>query len=191
MFIKLRTILLMTTLVKNRPQNAALLCCHFARNFAYYSVFRQSPHLGETGFWLTVHGNFIDICVLEWCKLFGNKNGIYHWRRTLTDPERFCLELLNSHGINETELKRLWKEVKDYRDDFVAHSEKQETTPIPNMNIPYLLVEFYFRKLLLDFPTLQTNSSLPAHFDQYYDARLKEAEVELLHAKNRVHENGN
>lgn len=142
----------MTPSVTNRPQNAALLCCHFARNFAYYSVFRQSPHLGETGFWLTVHGNFIDICVLEWCKLFGNRNGIYHWQRTLTDPDRFRHELLNSHGIDEARLKRLWKEVKDYRDGFVAHSEEQETTPHPKHepSIPHSRI--LLQKVVVGFP---------------------------------------
>ena len=171
----------------DRARKAALLCCHFARNFAYYSVFRKSPDIGKEGFWLTIHGNFIDACVLEWCKLFGNRNGNFHWRNTLALPETFRLEILSAHGIDETALKKLWNEVKNYRDDFVAHTEEQETTVIPNMNVPYLLVAFYFRKLQLEFPTLQTNKSLPAHFDRYYDSCLKEAEGALLHANSRIH----
>ena len=170
----------------DRARNAALLCCHFGRNFAYYSVFRKSLDLGKEGFWLTVHGNFIDVCALEWCKLFGSRSGKYHWSNTLTDPERFRREMLNAHSIDDASLESLWNEVKNYRDDFVAHSEEQETTAIPNMNVPYVLVEFYFGKLQYDFPALQTNNSLPTNFDWYYDARLKEAERALLHAHSHV-----
>lgn len=168
----------------DRARNAALLCRHFVRNFAYYSVFRKSPDLDKEGFWLTVHGNFIDVCVLEWCKLFGSRNGKYHWENTIPDAERFRRELLGTHGIDKTTLEKLWNEVKNYRDGFVAHSEEQTTTDIPNMNVPYLLVTFYYRKLQLEFPTLQTDSSLPVHFDQYYDSCLKEAEEVLLRANN-------
>ena len=84
-----------------------MLCCHYARNFAYYSVFRSSPALGEEGFWLTVHGNFVDVCVLEWCKLFGNRHGKYHWRNVMPDPEAFRQELLALHRINDATLHAL------------------------------------------------------------------------------------
>lgn len=172
-----------------RATNAALLCCHFARNFAYHSVFRKSPYLGKEGFWLTVQGNFIDVCVLEWCKLFGNRNGKYHWKNVLCDPDNFRRELLDTHGIDEAALKKLWNTVKDYRDDFVAHTEEQEMSVVPNMNLPYLLVEFYYRKLQLNFPSLETDDCLPAHIDRYYDSCLKEAEGVLLHTKSCVYGN--
>ncbi len=171
----------------DRARRAAFLCCHFARNFAYYSVFRKSLDLGKEGFWLTVHGNFIDVCVLEWCKLFGNRNGKYHWKNTLSDPGKFRSELLRTHGIDEAALEKLWNEVKSYRDDFVAHLEEQETTVIPNMNVAYLLVEFYYRKLQLGYPALQTHIALPAHVDRYYDSCLREAEEVLVHTRSRVY----
>ncbi len=106
-----------------RARRAALLCCHFARNFAYYSVFRSSHLLDKEGFWLTIHGNFVDVCVLEWCKLFGNRNGKYHWKNVMPDPDIFKGKLLSSHGIDDAALEKLWNEIKDYRDDFVAHLE--------------------------------------------------------------------
>ena len=158
-----------------RAQRAALLCCHFARNFAYYSVFRSSTLLSKEGFWLSVHGNFVDVCVLEWCKLFGNQNGKFHWKNVMSNPDLFRQELLSMHGIGDAELKKLWKEVKDYRDDFVAHLEEQETTRIPNLNVPYLLIAFFFRELQASFPALKAESSLPLHFDRYYDQCLSEA----------------
>lgn len=122
-----------------RARRAALVCCHFARNFAYYSVLRSSRLLSEAGFWLTVHGNFLDVCILEWCKLFGNKNGEYHWKKVVPDTDAFKRELLSLHGIDDAEFRELWNRIKDYRDDFVAHLEGQETTVVPNVNVAYQL----------------------------------------------------
>lgn len=171
----------------DRAQRAAMLCCHLARNFAYYSVFRSSSAVSVEGFWLTVHGNFLDVCVLEWCKLFGNRNGKYHWKNVTLDLDAFRSELLDMHGIDEAALKKLLNEVKSYRDKFVAHLEEQEITAIPNLNVPYLLTEFYFRKLQSDFPTLQAHGSLPQHFDQYYDHCLKEAQEVLENISGGQH----
>ena len=167
----------------DRARRAALLCCHFARSFAYYSIFQRSPDLDKEGFWLTIHGNFVDVCVLEWCKLFGSDSGEYYWKKTLSAPDVFKRELLDMHHINNAALDIIWKEIKDYRDKFVAHSEHHETTIIPNLNVPYLMVGFYFGKLQSEFPALQEDSSLPRHFDRYYDCCLKEAEEVLRHSK--------
>ena len=163
----------------DRARRAALLICHFARNHAYLSVLRTSIDSSKEGFWLTVQGNCRDISVLEWCKLFGSRAGEYHWSKTLADPSRFRSELLNRHGINEARLKDIWDTVKDYRDKFVAHLEMQETTPVPNLNVPHLLVEFYFENLLLEFPDLQAEDSLPSDFHQYYLRCLNEAQSEF------------
>jgi len=69
--------------------------------------------------------------------------------------------------------------MKDYRDDFVAHLEEQETTAIPNLNVPYLLTAFYYGKVKSSFPALQAESFLPVHFDRYYDGCLKQANYVL------------
>ena len=171
----------------DRARRAAMLCCHFARNFAYYSFFRSSSIFGVEGFWLTVHGNFLDVCVLEWCKLFGNRNGKFHWKNATLDPNAFRRELLNTHGIDDAALDKLWNEMKNYRDDFVAHLDEQETTAIPNLNGPYLLTTFYFEKLQSDFTALQTHSSLPQQIYQYYDLCLKQADEVLQGIKGSKH----
>ena len=159
----------------DRARRAAWLCCHFARNYAYYVVFRNSSLLNKEGFWLTVHGNFADVCVLEWCKLFGNRNGKYHWKNVMPNPDLFRRELLSLHHIDDAALEKLWKEVKDYRDDFVAHLEEQETTRIPNLAVPNLLIAFYFRAIQANFLALKAESSLPLHLDRYYAQCLAEA----------------
>jgi hypothetical protein len=157
---------------------AALLCCHFQRNFAYLTVSRDAPELDRVGFWLTVHGNFDAICALEWCKLFGNDNqrNRYHWKNVLKDPRDFKQKMLDTHGINDTALERLWKEIKDYRDHFIAHLENEGHTSVPNMNLAHLLVNFYFRRILLDYPAALASHLMPEYIDKYYEACVTEAE---------------
>jgi hypothetical protein len=169
-----------------RALRSALLCCHFARNFAYYSVLRSSRLLREEGFWLTVYGNFLDVCVLEWCKLFGNRNGEYHWGKVVSDPSALKREFLRLYGVDDVSFRELWDKIKDYRDDFVAHLEEQETTVIPNVNVAYQLTAFYFTKLQTMFPSIQGESSLPTDFYKYYDLCLKQAKDVLVHAEEAL-----
>lgn len=102
----------------------------------------------------------------------------------MPNPDLFRRDLLNLHGIDDAELEQLWNEVKNYRDDFVTHLEDQETTQIPNLNVPYLLVSFYFRALQSTFPALRTTSALSLGFDRYYDERLAAAKGILQHVNS-------
>jgi hypothetical protein len=68
---------------RSRVRRLFILCNHFLRNLAFYRTgwrrggVDQEPTLRrkESQFWVNVNGNFIDICALEWCKLFGDKKG--------------------------------------------------------------------------------------------------------------------
>jgi hypothetical protein len=71
-----------------RRRRVILLCCSFARNLAFYRARESgkarallSASHPQASFWRQANGNFLDICVLEWCKLFGDKKGKHHWSR--------------------------------------------------------------------------------------------------------------
>jgi hypothetical protein len=63
---------------KDRRQRVVLLCCNFMRNLALHRAGLQylvrdnllNPHHPQGEFWVQAHGNFLDTCVLDWCKLF-------------------------------------------------------------------------------------------------------------------------
>lgn len=158
-----------------RADRAAWLCCHFTRNFAYYTAAMQHLPQDRQGLWLTVTGDLLDICVLEWCKLFGNRNGKYHWKQVTLDPTSFLSALLNTHHLSQKELDAIYGEIKRYRDDFVAHTEESEITQVPAMSTPYLLVSFLYERTLHDFPHLRARDSLPTDLSAYYDEHLQEA----------------
>lgn len=159
----------------DRALSAAYLCCHFARNLAYYNAAQRILKLNHEGFWLTATGNFLDTSVLEWCKLFGNRNGKYHWQKILPNPKAFKQWMLNELHLPESGFKVQHSMVKDYRDEFVAHLEDGDITTVPNMNIPYLLAWQYYRQLREDFPHLCTDSSLPLDYGNYFLQHINEA----------------
>jgi hypothetical protein len=65
-----------------RLRRVGILCCHFAMNYGYYKAgWEQSDFTVKDQFWISLNNNFIDISVLEWCKLFGDYKGKHHWKK--------------------------------------------------------------------------------------------------------------
>lgn len=85
---------------KEHVRRAAILCCHCLRNLAFYKAgWRDGEFIIKEPyqFWTNVNGNFMDICVLEWCKLFTDKKrGKHYWGKVITDGASFFDGLLKS-----------------------------------------------------------------------------------------------
>jgi hypothetical protein len=66
---------------EDRVRRTAILCEHCLRNIAFYRAgwYRQSKIRVSRQFWIGANGNFMDIAVLEWCKLFADAKGQHHW----------------------------------------------------------------------------------------------------------------
>jgi hypothetical protein len=107
---------------RDRKRRVVLLCTSFVRNVAFYRAAwsdEAQPLLSErnpkdANFWRQVNGNFIDIAVLDWCKLFGNSKDTarkrlekHHWRRVVSDPEVFEAKLLAHLQIDGAGLEAL------------------------------------------------------------------------------------
>jgi hypothetical protein len=80
---------------RDRLRRVTLLCCHFTRNLAYYRVANPGePRTPNRSFWVTVDGNFLDQCVLDWCKLLDDERAQHYWAKIVSDKTRFERELL-------------------------------------------------------------------------------------------------
>ncbi|MFL9998747.1 hypothetical protein PQR34_45335, partial [Paraburkholderia sediminicola] len=85
---------------RQRLRRAGILCCHFLRNLAFYKAgWKKGEPIRAGQFWINANGNFLDICVLEWCKLFADKKAKQGWRRVVSDPITFYAGLLESLGL--------------------------------------------------------------------------------------------
>jgi len=81
-----------------------LLCAHFARNLAYYRAGHSRLTRTSPPFWITIDANFIDMAVIEWCKLFSDRRGKHFWANVVTDPSGFERAMLAHLGVTTDEL---------------------------------------------------------------------------------------
>ena len=135
---------------RDRLRRVVILCCQFFRNLAYYRVGSKhptgwkEPPLGPTAsFWRIVNGNFIDACVLEWCKLIGDAKGQHCWGRIVSDKAKFKVELLKHLNVSESQFEKFCLEMREYRDKFIAHLDSELVMNIPTLDLARKSVEFY------------------------------------------------
>lgn len=118
-----------------RVRRFATLCCHCVRNIAYYKAgWNGTELIFDEDFWCNANGNFLDISVLEWCKLFADTRGKYHWRRFISCKELPIDQLHTGASINQDEFDQYVVEVRSYRNKFVAHLDEKPVMHIPLVN---------------------------------------------------------
>jgi len=150
-----------------RIRRVALLCCHALRNLAYY---RSCSHKEEfdNEFWKTVNGNFLDICVLEWCKLFGDKRGKHYWDKVITDRTTFVEGLLNSVALSQEKFNAYVDEMQFYRNKFIAHLDSERTMPIPELDLVLKSASYLYDYLLANEDKENFFIGLPLTASSYY-----------------------
>ena len=125
---------------RDRLRRVVILCRNFALNLAYCRVGQKAEHRHlldyqkRGNFWRTANGNFIDICALEWCKLFADPKGKHHWSKIVSGPADFKSQRLNHLGIDEARFQKEIEVMKQYRDKFLAHLDSDEVMNIPALD---------------------------------------------------------
>lgn len=80
---------------------------------------------------MNVNGNFLDIAVLEWCKLFADNRGKHFWRKAISDNGTFQAGLLAELRLTEADFEDYVNQMRTYRDKFIAHLDSEEVMHIP------------------------------------------------------------
>jgi len=86
--------------------------------------------------------------VLEWCKLFADKNGKHYWKKIVTDAESFRTKLLAHIGTDEAGFQKEIDTMLRYRDKFIAHLDSDPVMYIPSLDIAKKSVWFYYAYIL-------------------------------------------
>ena len=168
-------------------RRSVLLCILFLRNLAYYRTGQgqHGKHLlnhsePTVNFWRQANSNFIDMCVLDWCKLFADERAVHHWRKIVSDPPKFEADLLAHLNLTAGEFQQLIERVRFYRDKFVAHlDELNEMTP-PMLDVLANAVSFFHAHVVAnevqpgDLAGIPTDT--PEAFNRGYDQCVQEAE---------------
>lgn len=153
---------------EKRLRRVGLLCCHFARNCAYYKAGWNGKKTKATNeFWATVQHNYIDIYVLEWLKLFGDHNDKHHWKKVTEDSEVFKEKMLKHCSITEDDLKSCRESFKTYRDKFLAHLDSEDVMQIPKLDSALCVVNYYY-SYVIDELDVYGLRGLPHDLELYY-----------------------
>lgn len=129
----------------------------------------------DEDFWRRVNGNFLDISVLEWCKLFAEPRGAHGWRKVLTDPPAFEAALLAHIQMSPAEFEGYCVGMRTYRDKFVAHLDDNPTAKYPHLDVAIKSTKFLFRFLQDNEDKGGFFEGLPKNPDGAYRASLSHA----------------
>jgi hypothetical protein len=157
-----------------RLRRCLILCCHFARNLAYYRARRVGGDLARPGedFWTSADGNFIDMAVMEWCKLLGDDRALHGWRKIVSDPTAFERDMLASVGVTAEEFKVVISSMRRYRDKFLAHLDSDAVMLIPDLEVAQKAAWFYYRHIWANEIDPIPRGSAPSDLDMFYRERL-------------------
>jgi hypothetical protein len=127
----------------------AILCGHAIANMASYrGGFKGKNVARSENFWKRTNGNFMDIAVLERCKLFADRRGVHCWRNVVSNPDGFEAELLKHLGITAADLEAYCDGVRMYRDKFVAHLDDDPKARYPQLDVAIESTKFLYKYLL-------------------------------------------
>jgi len=114
------------------------------------------PHLN---FWRVIHGNLLDMAVIDWCKLFGSDDEQHqqvHWKNVFDDHDRFRSGLFQYLGITETKWRDYWTQMKTYRDQQAAHLDfsNRDVTHYPVLDLAIASSCYYYARGVAEFAHL-------------------------------------
>jgi len=120
---------------------AIQIIASFVRNVQLKRVLHDvepDPHLN---FWRVIYGNFHDVAVIEWCKLFGSDHAEHqpvHWKSLVPEiqQDEFRDGLLDALSITQEKWVNYWQHMKEHRDNHVAHFNEEYLRPENDPNFP-------------------------------------------------------
>lgn len=136
----------------------------------------------QRNFWIRANGNFLDIPVSEWCKVFADKKSKHHFVRVIPEPEKLLPGLTAALGMDEAAYSALIAGVREYRDKFVAHLDDQRVMNVPEMQPLLDSAVFLYDTLCTNEATVVHLTGLQPNAKEFYDQRFAEALAEYQRA---------
>jgi hypothetical protein len=155
---------------------------YVVRNAANYRSLDR--HEFNQSYWIIIFNNFYDMAILEWCKIFGTDNEPTHWKALVSDSDcsSFRNGLLKRIGLDESGWQSYWKEIRDYRNNALAHHRKSPMVtrypPLDNV----LQSAFYYHGWLVKQLEAIGIIEEPNNLEAYYNSYIRQAKLFLERA---------
>lgn len=148
---------------------------YVARNVAYHRSLQPFNNELNQNYWILIFNNFLDISVLEWCKVFGSKNQNTHWSRHVENKDEFRNGMLARLEMSQEEWQTYWSSVKDYRDKSVAHHQSNPNiTHYLDLGPALTACFYYYEKLIAELHNLKVYD-YPDDLESYFESSLSQA----------------
>ena len=168
---------------RQRLRRMAFLCSHALANFASYRAgFEGKALLRDEAFWRRLNGNFLDIGVLEWCKLFVENRGAYSWKNALADPATFQAALFGHLELSEARWVAYCKGIRHYRDKYVAHLDEVLNGKYPQLDMALKSTKFLYAYLLEHEDQVDYFVGLPVNPEAAYRVTMSDAKKRYRNA---------
>ncbi|MGR3318990.1 MAG: hypothetical protein ACUZ8O_10995 [Candidatus Anammoxibacter sp.] len=148
---------------------------YIVRNIAYHRSLHEYKDDFVQNYWVYIYNNFLDISVLEWCKVFGSRAEATHWSNHVNDVDIFREELLTHLCLSQIEWEEYWNHLKTYRDCGVAHHiHNPDITNYPDFDNALKVSYFYYDIVIQELRSLNVYD-YPDNLQSYFDSCLDQA----------------
>lgn len=141
------------------------------RNIAFYRAGWKGKEIRVKGqYAVAANGNFLDIAVLEWCKIFADRRGKHHWKKVVDDKQKFEQGLYKYLKISKKEYRNYLKSILKYRNKFLAHLDDERVMYIPNLKLARNAVLYLYEHLRNDAVASQSFADMNLSGVRFYAA---------------------
>lgn len=131
-------------------------------------------------FWVNANANFLDVTVLEWCKLFGDARGKHYYSKAVADLTQFKMEMLAHLAATEAAFADYVDQMRTYRDKFVAHLDDLNTFRVPDLTIAKSSTIFLYHRLLAQEAANDTFHDAPKSATDHFGLHFSQGKAEYM-----------
>jgi len=167
---------------KDTIKSQLSLLVQIARSIQIKYVLAELDPDPKLNFWRLIHGSFLDLPVLDWCKIFGSNAEPTHWKDVVSDISKFRNEMFSHLNITKDEWNEYWFQMKNYRDELVAHYEPNyNSETYPDLELAFKSSCFYHDYLvnLIDNETEEKMEILEEYSKRFYIQTKKIAQIAI------------
>ena len=153
---------------------AIKLLAAFVRNVHLKRVLHDLAPEPRLNFWRVIYGNFTDMAVIEWSKLFGyDRKQPTQWRSAVPEAQHaaFQRDLVRALGLSRQEWHDYHDEIKSYRDKLAAHHASSLDPDLPSnfprFDIALKAARFYYDWTLKRMADRGETHHYPLDLDDY------------------------
>lgn len=151
-------------------RRAGIICLHCLRNIVLYKAsYSNDLRIQDDQFLISANSNFLDIAVLERCKIFGSVKEKHNWERIVIDNNLFENGLHTKINCTKEEFSIYRNVMLIYRDKFVGHLDEEKMMDIPDLTKAIKSTIYLYQYLLETTDNPDIFSDAPENAEAFYN----------------------